>query len=90
MALLFQDAVNKAAATGHAQPRSRCSPRSTDEHSFNADGIIGATDIGNHAPSDCQVLVQLQNGAWNRVDPIQPGTFDCSPANVATIKMNVS
>jgi ABC-type branched-subunit amino acid transport system substrate-binding protein len=89
MALLFQDAVNKAAATGTLD-RQTLFAALKDEHSFNADGIIGATDVGARAPSDCQVLVQLQNGAWQRVDPVQPGTFDCSPANVATIKMNVS
>ena len=89
MALLFQDAVNKAAATGTLD-RQTLFAALKDEHSFNADGIIGTTDVGARAPSDCQVLVQLQNGAWQRVDPVQPGTFDCSPANVATIKMNVS
>jgi ABC-type branched-subunit amino acid transport system substrate-binding protein len=90
MALLFQDAVNKATANGGTLDRQTLFAALKDEHSFNADGIIGATDVGARTPSDCQVLVQLQNGAWQRVDPVQPGTFDCSPANVATIKMNVS
>jgi ABC-type branched-subunit amino acid transport system substrate-binding protein len=90
MALLFQDAVNKATANGGTLDRQTLFAALKGEHSFNADGIIGATDVGNRTPSDCQVLVQLQNGAWQRVDPVQPGTFDCSPANVATIKMNVS
>jgi hypothetical protein len=61
-----------------------------DEHSFNAQGLIGATDVSGHLGSNCQVLVQLQNGVWNRVDPVKPGTFDCSPANVSTLKMAVS
>ena len=73
-----------------AGPRSRCSPRSTDEHSFTADGIVGPTDVGGRVPSTCSVLVQLQNGVWNRVDPTTPGTFDCNAANIATIKMTVS
>ncbi|TVZ02354.1 hypothetical protein EAS64_26465 [Trebonia kvetii] len=91
MAKLFQDAVQKEIATG--QPLNRASlftVLNNDEHSFNASGLIGATDISGHLGSNCQVLVQLQNGTWNRVDPVKPGTFDCSPSNVSTLKMAVS
>ena len=91
MALLFQDAVNKVVASG--QPLNRASlfnVLNTDETAFTANGIIGATDISHHAQSNCSVLVQLQNGVWNRVDPTTPGTFDCNTANTATIKMSVS
>jgi ABC-type branched-subunit amino acid transport system substrate-binding protein len=91
MALLFQDAVNKVVASG--QPLDRAAlfnALNNDEHAFTAGGNIGTTDISGKVGSNCQVLVQLQNGTWNRVDPVQPGTFDCSPANVATLKMAVS
>ncbi|HZE17128.1 MAG TPA: ABC transporter substrate-binding protein, partial [Mycobacterium sp.] len=91
MALLFQDAVNKVVASG--KPLNRASlfnVLNTGEHSFTADGIVGSTDISNRSQSNCQVLVQLQNGVWNRVDPTTPGTFDCSSANTVTIKMSVS
>ena len=91
MALAFQDAVNKVVASG--QPLNRASlinVLNTDEHSFTANGLIGSTDISGHVGSNCQVLVQLQNGVWNRVYPTTPGTFDCNPANVATLKMSVS
>ena len=91
MALLFQDAVNKEVASG--QPLNRASLFSVlnnDETAFTANGIIGATDISHHAQSNCSVLVQLQNGTWNRVDPTAPGTFDCNTANTATLKMSVS
>jgi len=91
MALLFQDAVNKEIASG--QPLNRASlfkVLNNDETAFTANGIIGATDISHHSQSNCSVLVQLQNGVWNRVDPTTPGTFDCNPANTATLKMAVS
>ncbi len=91
MALLFQDAVNKEVASG--QPLNRASLFSVlnnDETAFTANGIIGATDISHHSQSSCSVLVQLQNGTWNRVDPTTPGTFDCNAANTATLKMSVS
>jgi hypothetical protein len=84
-ALLFQDAVNKAAATGTLN-RQTLFTALNDEHSFTANGLIGPTDIGNHKTTACEVIVQLQNGVWNRVDPVTPGTFDCSAANNTTIK----
>ena len=90
MGILFQDAVNKVVASGQTLDRASLFTALNDEHSFNADGIIGTTDVGTHTPSDCQVLVQLQNGQWNRVDPTTPGTFDCNSANVTTLKMSVS
>jgi ABC-type branched-subunit amino acid transport system substrate-binding protein len=88
MALLFQDAVQKVIAKGVTLNRASLFGALSDEHSFDADGIIGPTDIGNRDASACSVLVQLENGAWQRVDPVKPGTFDCGSANLATIKMN--
>jgi ABC-type branched-subunit amino acid transport system substrate-binding protein len=91
MALLFEDAVQKVVASGKTLDRAALfNVLDTDEHAFNAKGTIGATDISNHVGSNCSVLVQLQNGVWNRVNPAAPGTFDCSPANVSTLKMAVS
>jgi ABC-type branched-subunit amino acid transport system substrate-binding protein len=91
MALLFQDAVGKATANGGTLDRQTLfTALNNDEHAFTADGIIGATDIGKHTPSDCDVIAQLQNGVWQRVYPAKAGTFDCNPANLATIKMKVS
>jgi hypothetical protein len=91
MGLLFQDAVNKVVASGQTLDRaSLFNVLNTDEHAFTALGTIGATDVSNHVGSNCEVLVQLQNGTWNRVDPTTPGTFDCSPKNVSTLKMAVS
>ncbi len=91
MALLFQDAVQKVVASGKTLDRAALfNVLNTDEHAFTANGTIGATDISNHVGSNCSVLVQLQNGVWNRVNPTTPGTFDCSPANVSTLKMAVS
>jgi ABC-type branched-subunit amino acid transport system substrate-binding protein len=84
-ALLFQDAVNKAAATGTLS-RQTLFTALNDEHSFTGQGLVGPTDVGNHKTTPCEVLVQLQNGVWNRVDPVKPGTFNCSSANNTVIK----
>jgi ABC-type branched-subunit amino acid transport system substrate-binding protein len=88
-ALLFQDAVQKAVANGGTLSRETLFTALNNEHSFNADGIIGTTDVGHHMPSNCQIIVQLQNGVWQRVDPVQPGTFDCNSANVAKLQMDI-
>jgi ABC-type branched-subunit amino acid transport system substrate-binding protein len=90
MALLFQDAVNKVIASGATLNRASLFTALNGEHSFDADGIIGPTDIGNRLASACSVLVQLVNGNWQRVDPVTPGTFDCNSDNLATLKMNTS
>jgi ABC-type branched-subunit amino acid transport system substrate-binding protein len=89
-ALLFQDAVTKAVANGGTLDRQTLFTALNNEHSFTGDGIVGSTDIGKRVPSACTVLVQLQNGVWKRVDPVQPGALDCNSANIATIKMHVS
>jgi ABC-type branched-subunit amino acid transport system substrate-binding protein len=89
-ALLFQDAVTKATGGGGTLNRQTLFTAIRDEHSFTADGIIGPTDIGDHALSACIVLTQVVNGQWQRVYPAKPGTFDCNPANISQIKMNVS
>jgi ABC-type branched-subunit amino acid transport system substrate-binding protein len=88
-ALMFQDAVQKAVANGGTLNRATLFTALKNEHSFTADGIVGPTDVGNRVGPTCQVLVQLQNGVWQRVDPVQPGTFNCNSANNMTLKMTV-
>ncbi|HEX4289144.1 MAG TPA: ABC transporter substrate-binding protein [Trebonia sp.] len=89
MALLFQDAVQKAVAKGAPLDRASVfAALNNDESSFTADGIIGPTNIGARTGSNCQVLIQLDSGVWQRVDPVKPGTLDCSSDNNVTIKMN--
>jgi hypothetical protein len=88
-ALLFQDATQKAAASGTLSRQSLFTALN-NEHAFNADGIIGTTDIGKHAVSPCMVVAQVVNGAWVRAYPSKPGSFDCSSANVVQIKMDLT
>jgi len=90
MALLFQDAVQKAVANGGTLDRATLFAALKGETSFDADGIIGPTNVGGHQPSSCDVITQLVNGQWQRVYPAKAGTFDCSSANIKTIKMNVT
>ena len=90
MALLFQDAVVKATANGGTLDRQALFAALNKETAFNADGIIGTTNIAAHEISPCDVISQVVNGQWKRVYPTTPGTFDCNPANIANLKLNVS
>jgi hypothetical protein len=89
-ALLFQDAVGKAVANGGTLSRQTLFGALSKETSFNGDGIIGATNIAARSLSPCAVIAQVRSGQWQRVYPSKPGTFDCSPANLVTIKMNLN
>ena len=53
---------------------------------FDAAGMTGPHDLGQL--SDCYLMLQVQEGAFTRVHPTEPGTFDCDPANLATVKVN--
>lgn len=88
-ALLFQDIVQKAAATGTLN-RAALFTALKNEHAFDAQGIIGPTDIAARTPSPCIVMVKVVNGKWTRQYPSKVGTFDCNPQNVQTIKMDMS
>ena len=90
MTLLFQDAVQKATANGGTLSRASLFTALKGETSFDAEGVIGPTNVGGHQVSDCDVITQLVNGQWQRVYPAKPGTFDCSSGNTKTIKLNVT
>jgi ABC-type branched-subunit amino acid transport system substrate-binding protein len=84
-ALLFQDAVQKAVANGGQLTRaSLFKVLRTQEASFSADGIIGATNVSGHQGSPCFMITQVKNGQWQRVYPAQAGTFDCTAGNLVT------
>ena len=90
MALLFQDAVQKAVANGGTLDRASLFAALKGENAFDAEGIIGPTNVGGHQLSSCDVITQLVNGQWQRVYPAKAGTFDCNSANTKMIKMNVT
>ena len=89
-ALLLQNAIQKAVATGKTLDRASLFKALGTEHAFTADGIIGPTNVADHQPSPCVVIVQVIKGQWQRVYPKKSGTFDCNPKNITQIKMNVT
>ncbi|HZP28578.1 MAG TPA: ABC transporter substrate-binding protein [Acidimicrobiia bacterium] len=89
-ALLFQDAAEKAVANGGTLTRKSLLDAVKTEHRFDAKGIIGPTDVGDHQPPGCIVMTQVKNGQWVRVSPAKPGTFDCNKQNIVLLKMDLS
>jgi hypothetical protein len=46
-------------------------------HDFDANGMTPKIDVGRRIGSTCLVGMQVENGKFKRIDPIEPGTFDC-------------
>jgi ABC-type branched-subunit amino acid transport system substrate-binding protein len=88
-ALLFQDAVQKAVATGKPLTRQTLLDALKDEHSFDAQGIVGPADVGNHQISPCFAVAQVKNGKWVREYPKKVGTFDCKKSNIVDMKAEI-
>jgi ABC-type branched-subunit amino acid transport system substrate-binding protein len=53
---------------------------------FSADGWAGPKSL--RGVGDCFVLLQVQDGAFERVWPEERGTFDCSPENLGSVSLD--
>jgi hypothetical protein len=53
---------------------------------FDANGWFGAK--GQRQLSDCFVLLQVKNGAFARVFPVQRGTFNCDQQNLQAVSVD--
>jgi hypothetical protein len=90
-ALLFQDAVTKAVANGGTLTRqSLYNVLRSKETAFNADGIVGTTNVSTHSPSPCFAIARVINGQWQRVYPTKPQSFDCNAGNLVQVKINMT
>jgi len=56
-------------------------------HDFDANGFTAPTDIGGRQGSKCLIGMQVKDGKFVRVDPVEPGKFDCN-GRVITITMD--
>jgi hypothetical protein len=77
---LFARAVNDVVASDgpNALTRANLLEAISNIHDFDAGGFMPETDIGNRVGSPCLVAMQVQNGEFVRVNPTEPGEFDCS------------
>jgi hypothetical protein len=46
-------------------------------HDFDGNGMVPKIDVGRKIGSTCLVGMQVVGHVFKRIDPIQPGTFDC-------------
>ena len=89
--LLFRDSVNAIVRRGgnNALTRKALLAQLASTTSFNADGMWGTTNIGQHLATSCFLIMQVKNGQFARVYPTAPGTFDCKRSNSITIKADL-
>ena len=79
-AVAFRDAVN-ATAKAHGvngMTRANLLAALNNVHRFDADGMIAPIDLAGRRYLDCHVMTQVRHGAFVRVQPTKPGTFDCN------------
>jgi hypothetical protein len=78
---IFAQAVTDAMKTHDNDPNAITRPNLLAAlaamHNFDAGGMVPPADIGRRIGSTCLVGMQVENGKFVRVDPIQPGTFEC-------------
>jgi ABC-type branched-subunit amino acid transport system substrate-binding protein len=54
---------------------------------FDDGGFIAPTNIGGQVASTCLIGMQVQNGKFVRVDPVEPSKFDCT-GHVITLSLD--
>ena len=58
--------------------------------SFDAGGMTGTVNIGGKVPSSCFMVVQWNDGKFNRIYPKKAGTFDCTESNRYTYQTDLT
>jgi hypothetical protein len=88
-AVLFQDAVNKIVDTDgpNAITRAKLLEVLNGIDSFDANGWMGAKDPKGGF-SDCQVVLKMGAGGFERVEPTEKGQLDCNPDYVTTVHID--
>jgi len=77
-----KDVVAKSGPNGVTRPAVLAAIRGLT--SFDDNGFVAPTNIGGKESSNCLIGMQVQNGKFVRVDPVEPGKFDCSGKIVKT------
>jgi ABC-type branched-subunit amino acid transport system substrate-binding protein len=89
---LFAQAVNDTVRTHGGDPnsltRANVLAAIRNMHSFDAGGMVPKIDVGRKKGSPCLVGMQVQHGKFVRIDPVEPGTFDCLDTPVQTITID--
>src|SRR4029077_12083357 len=86
---VFTQAINDIVAEGgpNATTREAMFDAIHNITDFDANGFISPTNIGGKIGSKCLIGMQVKNGKFVRVQPTEPGKFDCS-GDVITISID--
>ncbi len=83
---VFEQAVNAVVAADgpNGITRARVLEEVAKVTAFDNGGWLGTVDLSKKAISPCFVLLQLKDGAYNRIYPEAKGELDCSGENTTT------
>jgi hypothetical protein len=88
--LAFREAATTAAKSAAGLTRASLLTALKNFTSFDAGGMVGTVNIGGKVPSSCFVLIQWNQGKFNRVYPSKAGTFDCTTSNRYTFQADLT
>jgi hypothetical protein len=76
---IFAEAVNAVVAQDGPNGLTRAAMLDAIKgiNDFDAGGFISPTDIGDRKGSNCLIGMQVQDGKFVRINPVEPGKFDC-------------
>ncbi len=92
-ARLFEEAVLRAVRGGTpSEDFALLSPETLTEAArgiinWNGRGLHGVTHPGRGAGTPCGVVLSVSAEGWERVRPVERGTFDCSEENLFTLEV---
>lgn len=86
--IAFQQVVNQIVADDGPNAITRAAILAGLESldAFTADGWAGQRSL--RGVSECYVLVQVRDGAFERAWPEEPGTLDCAPGNLIPVTVD--
>ncbi len=89
--IFLRDVVEQVVNQGGADALTREAvlAAAPNVNGFDADGMIGRTDVGKQIPTPCYVLMQVKHGEFVRVHPRKTGTFDCDPRNAMSLELDL-
>jgi ABC-type branched-subunit amino acid transport system substrate-binding protein len=89
-AMLFEHVVRRiVAADGpNAITRQRILEELPTVDDFTADGWLGTEPKDLRGMTSCTVIMKVEDGAFVRVHPSEPGTLDCDTSDLGTIMLD--
>jgi hypothetical protein len=56
---------------------------------FDTDGMTGTINVAKRISTPCFIMLQVKDGKFVREHPTKKGTFDCTPSNQVTMKLDL-